>query len=83
MGVSVATYQDIEIKPYQLNELFELKIIKRLNEHSRLSFTGVIPADLKDKYINETESDTKVEVNQRDVSGKSRPLFKGVVTQSG
>lgn len=81
MGISAATYQDLEIKPYQLNELFELKISRRLNEHIRLSFTGVIPADLKDKYIHETESDTKVEVNQRDASGKIRPLFKGPVTQ--
>jgi hypothetical protein len=79
--MSIATYQNIQIRPYQLKDLLDLKIIKRLNEHARLSFTGVIPVDKKDNYINETESQTQIEVNQIDDSGKTQPLFKGVVTQ--
>lgn len=74
-----ATYQNLEIKPYQLSEILDLTISKRLNEHGRLSFTGIIPSDQKDDYIKDTEAQTAVEVNQND-SGETTALFKGIVT---
>lgn len=81
MSLSVIAYHNLEVKPYELNELYELKIVKRLNEHTRVSFTGVIPPDKKDSYINDTEVETKIEINQVDESGQSKPLFNGIVTQ--
>lgn len=75
------TFNNVIIAPYELSNLLELAIIKRLNDHARLSFTGIIPADKKDSYVKDTEAQTVVEVSQVDEDGQVTALFKGIVAQ--
>lgn len=77
--MSQTAYQNVAIAPYELSNLLELTITKRLNEHGRLSFTGVIPADKKDSYVKDTEAQTVVEVSQIGEDGEATALFKGIV----
>lgn len=48
-------YDQIQIHPYEQMDLEELTLTKKINEHTRLYFTGVIPEDLQDSYVETTE----------------------------
>lgn len=78
MSLSVTAYQNLQILPYELVSLKELTLTKKVNDHARLRFTGIIPEEAKDAYVKMTESNTTIEVNQLDQQGNPIPLFKGV-----
>lgn len=80
MAVSVIAYNNLKISPYELTNLTELKIVKKINEHTKLHVTGVIPENQKDSYVNMTECETAIEVNQSEDS-QTVPLFKGIVSK--
>uniref|UniRef100_UPI00046F69BE phage baseplate assembly protein V n=1 Tax=Paenibacillus forsythiae TaxID=365616 RepID=UPI00046F69BE len=71
-------YDNIQIHPYELVVLEQLTLTKKINEHARLYFTGMIPEELQDSYVDSTEKNTVIELSQRDESGGSRPLFSGI-----
>ncbi|MDQ0497196.1 hypothetical protein QOZ95_005404 [Paenibacillus brasilensis] len=71
-------YDQIQIYPYVMVDLEQLVLTKKINEHTRLYFTGVIPEDLQDSYVETTEKNTVIQVSQRDESGESKPLFSGI-----
>lgn len=77
MGSSSVTYHDIEISPFELNALLELKIEKKINCHTRLYFTGIVPEDKKDSYIEMTKAVTPVMVKRID-QDKDTPVFSGI-----
>lgn len=64
--------------PYELDKLLYLKIVKKINEHAKIFFVGVIPKTKKDSYIKFTQP--KVEVNQVDYKSNKTKLFNGYVT---
>jgi hypothetical protein len=42
-------YENIEIvSPYGIQQLTELKIVRRVNQHTTLYYTGIIPEAQKD-----------------------------------
>lgn len=71
-------YEHIQISPYTLVNLELLTLTKNINEHTRLYFTGVIPEDMQDSYVESTGKNTVIEVSQREESGDSKPLFSGI-----
>jgi phage baseplate assembly protein gpV len=76
---TITTYHDLELKPYQIS-LQQLKLVKKINEHSKAFFTGIVSEDRKDKYIEMTEAQTPVEISQRGVGPDDICIFKGIVT---
>ena len=74
-------YENIQINPFKIQELKELRIVKKINEHTRLTFTGIIPPDQKDSYIDSADSKTKVEVSLLESDNNTTPFFKGLVTK--
>ncbi len=79
MSSSVTAYHNLLVKPYDLAHLLELTISKKVNEHDRLRFTGIVPQELKDRYVEMTDPDTQIEVRQVSENGSSIPLFTGKV----
>jgi phage baseplate assembly protein gpV len=71
-------YDNLFISPYELVDLEQLTLTKKINEHTRLYFTGVIPEDKRDSYVETTERNTVIEVSQREESGEGKPLFSGI-----
>ncbi|MGQ4680720.1 contractile injection system protein, VgrG/Pvc8 family [Paenibacillus polymyxa] len=71
-------YDNILIHPYELVELEQLTLTKKINEHTRLYFTGIIPEDMQDSYVETTEKNTVIEVSQQNELGESKPLFSGI-----
>lgn len=78
MSLSVITYHQLQVSPYKLISLKELTLTKKMNEHTKLSFTGIVPEDMKDAYVQMTEANTNIEISQLDDQGNSIPLFKGI-----
>jgi len=80
-GENVITYQNIKlVSPYDIKTLTELRIIKRINQHSLLYFSGVIPEEKKDSCIGKATIDDKIEVYQIEGNNKIRTLFIGLVS---
>ena len=79
MSVSVIAYNNLKVSPYQLTNLTELKIVKKINEHGKLFLKGIVLESLKDSYIDMTKSKTSIEVAHIDKKSRSKPLFKGIV----
>lgn len=78
MSISVVTYNNLGLAPYELNELNDLRIERGINVHSKLYFTGIVPENKKDSYVQKTKSETQVEVNLIE-EDKTTPIFKGIV----
>lgn len=79
MSVSVTAYHNLQVLPFKLVSIQELTLTKKMNEHATLRFTGIVPEEVRDKYVEMTEANSAIEVNQLDHSGSPIPLFKGVI----
>ncbi|MBC2580553.1 hypothetical protein [Clostridium sp. DJ247] len=79
MELSVTAYNNLQVAPYELTHLLELKLVKKINDHARLYFTGIVPEEDKDSYVEMTKYQTQIEVSQIDDSSNSLPIFKGIV----
>ncbi|NLW48398.1 MAG: hypothetical protein GXY86_13830 [Firmicutes bacterium] len=79
MAASVVTCGNLEIVPFKLERLIEFKLTRRINEHERLYFSGVITEDYKDQQIHDISPETIIEVNQLDKDNQKTLLFKGLV----
>ncbi|WP_409369941.1 hypothetical protein [Lysinibacillus sp. 38-6] len=79
MSGVVTAYHNIQIQPFDLVSIQDLTIVKKMNEHATLRFTGIVPEESRDTYVLMTEVRTAIEVNQLSDLGVSTPLFKGVI----
>lgn len=76
MAASVSTYENIQVAPFDLLHIYDLRITKTINQHASLFITGVVSEDKKDDYVKTTKSEAQIEVSQ----GKNKtPVFKGVI----
>lgn len=75
---NVVTYNHIEVMPYNLIRLQDIKIVKKVNDHARLSFAGIIEEDRKDHYIKASDDETQVKVFITDDAGNRQPIFRGI-----
>lgn len=75
------TSGNLRIAPFQLERLLNLKIVRKINEHTRLNFTGIILEEDKDRCIRETTPDSIVEVNQISFDNVKLLLFKGIISK--
>jgi hypothetical protein len=86
MGIygELTGYENLEIvSPYALQQLSEIKIVRRLNYHTTLYYTGIIPESQKDSYIQAATVKDAITVNRKDSSGKAEPIFKGLTVDIG
>ncbi|NLD48081.1 MAG: hypothetical protein GX660_12965 [Clostridiaceae bacterium] len=75
------TYNNLDIlTPYEIKHINELRIDRKINEHTVLFFSGIIPEEKKDSYIETASAEDTIEVVQLDEGSKVRNLFKGVVS---
>lgn len=73
------TYDLLHITPYEQVRIQELHIRKQMNEHTRLSFTAMVPEEWKDSYVQMTAADSPVGVFQLKEDGSQVALFHGTV----
>ncbi|MDP4180312.1 MAG: hypothetical protein Q8942_04375, partial [Bacillota bacterium] len=77
-------YGNIKIKsPYTIKTILDLRIERRINEHSKIFISGIIPDENKDKYVEQATTKDIIEVTQVDDNSATANLFKGVITNIG
>ena len=79
MNGVVTTYGNLQIQPFKLVSIQDLILTKKVNEHASLRFTGIVPEEVKDQYVEMTEVYSNIELNQIDHLGVPTPLFKGII----
>lgn len=79
---AVIAYENIEVKlgGEKPQEIIELQLIKAINDHARLSFTGIISETVKERFLKNIDTQTPVEVDTVKDGNPLRNLFKGLVT---
>ena len=73
MSEVVTAYHNLQILPFKLVSIQELTLTKKMNEHATLRFTGIVPEEVRDQYVEMTESYSAIEVNQLDHLGALTP----------
>ena len=82
MSVSTLSYQNVRIKPFPHMQLLELAIVQQVNEHGKLTFTGVVAEEHKDNDLFSLNEQTPVQVMELLEQGGERILFSGIITES-
>ncbi|MCE5173555.1 phage baseplate assembly protein V [Paenibacillus profundus] len=81
MSVSLLSYQNVRVAPFDHMQLLELRMIQQVNEHGKLTFTGVISEEHKDNDLYAINEQTPIEVKQILEQGEERVLFSGIITE--
>ncbi|WGU93557.1 phage baseplate assembly protein V [Paenibacillus dendritiformis] len=82
MGDKVITFGNIYVAPFEFINLQSLKVVKKMNDHVRLTITGMIPEERKESYVNLADSHTYMRVSLADESGKPKYWFQGIVIRA-
>ncbi|WP_042473896.1 contractile injection system protein, VgrG/Pvc8 family [Bacillus ndiopicus] len=77
----VVGYGELElVSPYAVQTLQDICLVETVNDHARLTITGMISAEQKDQCMQEATSTDRIELYQTSKGKRIRPLFKGQVT---
>lgn len=78
----VIGYGELElVSPYEVQTLHDLTFVQTINDHARLSITGIIPESKKDSCIQLASSSDCIELYQKNNGQRGRALFKGQVNE--
>lgn len=72
-------YDNLRISTYEIKYIKEMHIENGLNDHTTLNLACVLDDQMKDKYVQETDEDTFIEVFYEKGEGHYS-LFNGIVT---
>lgn len=72
-------FQNLEVQPYTIEQLFDVHINHQVNEHSTLYFRGLLSDELKDSYVKDSSEGSNVSLLVRNSDGKKESLFEGMV----
>ncbi|MCM3700740.1 contractile injection system protein, VgrG/Pvc8 family [Paenibacillus macerans] len=75
---SIVAYNTLKIAPFEIR-LHEVKLDKTIDDHARLTFTGIIPEEKEDQYVKMAGEQTDVELQYTDENGKNKTLFHGML----
>ena len=73
------SFQNLEVEPYIVEQLFDVHINHQVNEHSTLYFRGLLSDELKDGYVKDSSEGSNVSLLVRNSDGKKERLFEGMV----
>ncbi|WP_127533677.1 contractile injection system protein, VgrG/Pvc8 family [Paenibacillus kobensis] len=81
MNKAVLTSADIIVSPFQFESIVELSVIREMNEHVRFSISGIVAEDKLDRYVEQEEENSEIEVRIRNGTQREINLFHGIVTK--
>ncbi|MBN3522654.1 contractile injection system protein, VgrG/Pvc8 family [Paenibacillus apiarius] len=81
MSATLLSYQNVRVAPFDHMQLLELRMIQQVNEHGKLTFSGVISEEHKDNDLYTLNEQTPVQVKQMMEQGGERVLFSGIITE--
>ncbi|WP_052410002.1 contractile injection system protein, VgrG/Pvc8 family [Paenibacillus durus] len=78
MAISAVSYEHLQILPFEMT-LHHVMLVKKINDHAKLTFTGIISEEQEDHYVRMADEDTPVELLYADENGQSKRLFHGTI----
>lgn len=63
-----------------LKKIIELKIVREINEHAKLKIRGIISEENEDKYVEEANDKSFINISVNDNENNIKNLFQGIVT---
>ncbi|WP_068777098.1 phage baseplate assembly protein V [Paenibacillus sp. FJAT-26967] len=79
MSPSIYTFTDISVAPYKFERITDLKLVKEVNEHTKLTISGIVPEDMLDRYVEQADENEHIAVSVQD-EGRTLVIFQGIVT---
>ncbi|WP_339291695.1 contractile injection system protein, VgrG/Pvc8 family [Paenibacillus sp. FSL W8-0187] len=78
MSSLIVAYDTLKIAPFEM-KLHDVKLVKKINDHARLTFSGIIPEEMEEQYMRMANEHTPVELLYYDQKGAKKTLFHGML----
>ncbi|AWB43681.1 hypothetical protein DCC85_05245 [Paenibacillus sp. CAA11] len=78
MAIQTVTYETLKIAPFEMT-LLELKLEKKIQDHARLRFTGIIAEEMEEQYVKMASEQLPIHMYYTDADGKVHTLFHGMI----
>ena len=75
----IISFQNLEVAPYTVEQLLDVRIDHRMNEHSTFYFKALLPEEIKDSYAKNSSQGSNVKLQVIRDGGKREILFQGMV----
>lgn len=73
------SFQNLEVYPYVVEQLLDVRIDQRMNEHSTLYLKALVPDKVRDSYVKDGEQGSTLRLIANDSEGNREILFQGMV----
>lgn len=75
----IISFQNIEVAPYTVEQLLDVRVNHQINEHSTFYFKALLPEEKKDSYVKNSSQGSNVSLSVRGENGNTNILFQGMV----
>lgn len=72
------SFQNLEVSPYVVEQLLDVRVEHQINEHSTFYFKALLPEEKKDSYVKNSSQGCNVCLSLKD-DGEQDILFQGMV----
>ncbi|GKS12212.1 hypothetical protein YDYSY3_32120 [Paenibacillus chitinolyticus] len=79
MSQTVFSFADISVAPYKFEKIMDLHLDKAVNEHAKLTLSGIVPEEMLDRYVEQADENEQIAVSVRD-GERTTVIFQGIVT---
>ncbi|WP_334073513.1 MULTISPECIES: phage baseplate assembly protein V [Paenibacillus] len=79
MNQTIISSADISVSQYPFDRITDLRMVKQVNDHAKLSVTGIVSEEVLDKYVEQVEADEVLQVTVKD-KDRTIYLFQGIIT---
>lgn len=66
MSHTIFSSADISVSQYPFDRITDLRMVKQVNDHAKLTVTGIVSEDVLDKYVEQVEADEVLQVTVKD-----------------
>lgn len=77
--VTIHSSANLSVSNYQFERITEFRLTRTVNDHAKMTVSGLVPEEMLDKYVERLEANENLEVKLRE-SGKDIVIFCGPVT---
>ncbi|ANY67385.1 hypothetical protein BBD42_13545 [Paenibacillus sp. BIHB 4019] len=78
MALFSVSYEELRILPFDMR-LHHVLLVKKVHDHAKLTFTGIIPEEKEDYYVRMADDQTPIELLYTEKSGRQHRLFHGMI----
>ena len=74
--LTIHSTANITVSPYQFERITEMQLVRPMNDHARITISGIVAEEMLDKYVEQLEAGDQIEVKLREKT--KRPSYFAV-----